>query len=156
MKAILIIMLVSLCLFGCATPLDPQRDSERIGTALGIPAGDVRFTSYCIFDEARKWPRPQFTWNEGAVIATDRKLYITSERLTKETGKARIELSFSEMSSIGEARYGLGRQLQLIHGDYIVILQITGNKMFGSSEGSKKLLEFIASKGVRITTTETF
>ena len=156
MKKTLTVMAICALLTGCATPLDVAKDASRISASLNLSPEAVKFTSYCIFDEARKWPRPRFGWNEGAVVLTDDLLIITSDKFTKQSGRQKIEVKISDMDSVAEAKFGLGHQLQITHGDFLIVIQITANKMFGSGDGSRKLLDMISGKGVPVIASDKF
>jgi hypothetical protein len=60
------------------------------------------------------------------------------------------------MKSIAQAKFGLGRQIQITHGDFLIVMLITANKAFGSHEGSERFLDLISAQGIPVIDAEKF
>ena len=133
-------------LFGCATPLTIESDGNRLAAILGIEHEDVRFISYCTFDEIRRWEKKTKP-TEGIVALTRDDIRMLGGDLRTASTKKEIRIPISEIEGIDIRHFGRGRQLQLIVGEHLIVLEVTANKQLIDQEGSQRLYDLIISSG---------
>ena len=143
---ILAVAAIALLLPGCATPLTLQQDAGELGQAIGVPPSEIVFASYCDFGEAPSRGK-HVAFTHGTLVVGRSSLYLL--RGSGAAASIEKQIRFSDINGADMKRYGLGRQLQLLVGTTVVVIQITKNKALADPAGSETVRQILRDQGVR-------
>jgi hypothetical protein len=134
---------------GCATPLDISKNGPPLAQAVGIPSENIQFISYCSFGECRVWEK-ELIFIEGILVVTPDSIHLFGGNLNDLSQKQEIKLTYQKIDGIDIRRYGKGRQIQILNGEHLVVIEITKNKAFIDQEGSEQIYELITKRGIKV------
>lgn len=146
---VLLFLLAScLLLTGCATPLTMEKDGLTLAHIVGVDHYEVKFISYCNFAEAKRGERWSSYLRAGIVVLTEKHLVILIGDFSNDSTKEEIRLLLSDVNGVDLRKFGLGRQIQLLKGEDVIVLEIKAYNVWIDRAGSEELFNLILAAGV--------
>jgi hypothetical protein len=130
---------------GCTAPLSIKTNGEHIAQTLGIDRSDIRFLSYCTFDEIHE---PDIEgghyFAHGIVAVTGTHLHLVKRYdSTAGTARSNIVIPVAEIDGVGVMPLGYGPiQLQLICDEGLIVIYLK------PKEGTYELNDLFVAEGV--------
>jgi hypothetical protein len=137
-------------LAGWGTPTNLQADQKGIDQILGIEHPEVRFMSHCYFAEIRKLEKKTVQYSQGILALTGTKLHLLGGDLQAAATTEKIEVAISDVDGVDLREFTSdgGMQLQLLYGEYLLVIVVTSENAWVDREGSQKLHDLLISDGV--------
>ena len=145
-KSSLIAFLIIL-ISACSIPLEMETDGRKLAEIIGIDYSSVKFISYCDFDEIRNWEE-KIVVKKGIVVLTVNELIIFNGNLNSMTKNKEIVVSIDKIDGVGVEKYFRARQVQVAHGEHLVIVQVAPDQVFISQRATEELFQALVSYGV--------
>jgi hypothetical protein len=145
-QLVLSIVTAALLLFsGCATPLKVETNGEDLARVIGASPSEISFVSYCSFGE----PLPSsihVKFIEGVILLTHDSIVLLSGNPPKVAVKQRIR--FAELMGVDLKHFGRGRQLQVLKGSTVTVMEISASKSMIDHGGSERAQQILREHGV--------
>jgi hypothetical protein len=141
---ILPVLLLAVLATGCATPLNVQTDGEEMAQILGIEQSEIRFLSYCTFDQIRASDDEGRIYFAHGIVAVSRThFHLVKRYVDKGTERTEIIVPIPDLDGVGVTPPELGGiQVQLIDGDSVIAVVLK------PKERSHELSKLLISDGV--------
>ena len=160
----LVLVTATMLFFGCATPLTIQSDGKCLAPKIGVGHESIRFLSYCNFAKIPK-PKtlkykipkskiPKFTTHNtvvgarGIIMVTQSKLYLLKGTPSEISNSGKIDIPFSRIQAVDMRKSGGSRQIQLLVGNDLIVLNIIRYNMRCDKVGSEYLCNYLYESGV--------
>jgi hypothetical protein len=134
-------------LAGCATPLNVEQSGGSAASIVGVPASQIKFVGYCGFgDVAPGANHVESNSGQGLIVLTNDSLFLLSGDLPNASVRQRIK--YKEIGGVDVRHFGRARQLQILKGNVIVVMEITKNKAMVDQEGTDRAAQILREHGV--------
>lgn len=134
-------------LAGCATPLKIEKSGGDAAAIIGVPSSQIKFIGYCGFGEVP--PGGNHTESgggQGLIVLTADSIFLLAGDLPNAAVRQRIR--YKEIGGVDVKHFGRARQLQILKGNAVVVMEITKNKALIDQEGSDRAAQILREHGV--------
>lgn len=136
-----------LLLSGCATPLNVQKSGASAAEIVGVPASQIKFIGYCGFGEVPPGGNHvELNGGQGLIVLTGDSLVLLAGDLPNATVRQRIK--YKDISGVDVRHFGRARQLQILKGNVVVVMEITKNKAMVDQAGTDRAADILRQHGV--------
>jgi hypothetical protein len=136
-----------LALGGCATPLTVEKSGGSAAAIVGVPSSQIKFIGYCGFgDVPLGGNHTESNGGQGLIVLTDDSLVLLAGELPNAAVRQRIK--YKDIGGVDVRRFGRARQLQILKGNVVVVMEITKNKAMIDQEGSDRAAQILRQRGV--------
>lgn len=137
----------ALLLGGCASPLNVEKSGGSAASIIGVPSSQIRFMGYCNFGDALPGNKHiQMNTGQGLIVLTNDSLVLLAGDLPNANIDRKIK--YKEIGGVDVRHFGRARQLQIIRGRTITVMEITKNKAMVDQEGTERAAEILRQHGV--------
>jgi hypothetical protein len=135
---------------GCGTTSDIQSGGDDVASILGVEQSEIRFSSYCYYAEIRKLEKKTVQYSQGILAFTTAQLLLSGGDLRTTSPSKEIQVPISEIEGVDLREYEPdgSLQLQVIYGEYLLVIVVTSDKAWVDREGSQKLHDLLVAEGV--------
>jgi hypothetical protein len=134
-------------LSGCATPLNVQKSGASAAASVGVPSSQIKFIGYCGFgDVPPGGNHVESNGGQGLIILTGDSLVLLAGDLPNATVRQRIK--YQDIGGVDVRHFGRARQLQILKGNVVVVMEITKNKAMIDQAGTDRAAEILRQHGV--------
>jgi hypothetical protein len=150
----------SVILFGCATPfnipLKIDTDGPRLAQIIGVNFEDVRFISYCRFDELRAG-KYYVKLQNGTCVLTEERIYLLVGNFRSASTFEGLSFAIEELEGVDtqshKSLFSRKTQIQIVQGQHIghtriIVLEITANRAVIAQEESSRFYDLLIASGV--------
>ena len=136
-----------LALGGCATPLNIERSSDSAASIIGVPSSQIKFIGYCGFgDVPPGGNHVESNGGQGLIVLTSDSVVLMAGDLPNASAVQRIK--YKDIGGVDVRRFGRARQLQILKGSVVVVMEITKNKAMVDQEGTDRASQILRQHGV--------
>jgi hypothetical protein len=130
-------------LSGCVTqPLAINEHGPRLAEPLGVELVDIQFLNYCGYRIIPETQTKDFNTLPGIIAVTNNELSIATGNLSSAGKKAVIKIPIDEIDGLAQ----IGDQLQIKHGDQLLVVFIYGMYRYQVSSDREYELVHLLSK----------
>jgi hypothetical protein len=132
---------------GCATPLNVEKNGGSAASLIGVPSSQIKFIDYCGFgDVPPDGKHIESNYGQGLIVLTSDSLVLLSGDLPNASVRQRIK--YKDIGGVDVRHFGRARQLQILKGNVVVVMEITKNKAMIDQEGSDRAAGILRQHGV--------
>jgi hypothetical protein len=139
----------ALALSGCATPLNVEKNGGSAAAIIGVPSSQIQFIGYCGFGDVppgRNHVEPGSGNGQGLIVLTNDSVFLLAGDLPNASIKQRIK--YKDISGVDVRHFGRARQLEILKGNVIVVMEITKNNAMVDQEGTERAAQILRQHGV--------
>ncbi len=132
---------------GCATALNVERNGGPAAAIVGVSQSQIRFIGYCGFgDVPPGGNHVESNGGQGLIALTDDSLVLMAGELPNASVRQRIK--YKDIGGVDVRHFGRARQLQILKGNVVVVMEITKNKAMIDQEGTDRAAQILRQHGV--------
>jgi hypothetical protein len=132
---------------GCATPLNVEKNGGSAAAIVGVSQSQIRFIGYCGFgDVPPGGNHVESNGGQGLIVLTEDSLVLMAGELPNASVRQRIK--YKDIGGVDVKHFGRARQLQILKGNVVVVMEITKNKAMIDQEGTDRAAQILRQHGV--------
>jgi TonB family protein len=149
------VVLAGVLVSGCATALDPKKDSLAVARIVGCSPEDIQFMSYCSYAVGMREAKG-FPFFRGMLVITPVSVMLHVGSLEEVPKAQEIRLPYGTMKGVDLRHFGFGRQVQILVDEHVVAINVTKNRPKIDEKGSEEVFGLITKHGVKPWKSERF
>src|SRR5437588_8684978 len=136
-----------LALGGCATPLNVEKNGGSAAAIVGVAQSEIKFIGYCGFGDVPPGANHiESNGGQGLIVLTDDSVVLMAGELPNASVRQRIK--YKDIGGVDVRHFGRARQLQILKGNVVVVMEITKNKAMVDQEGTDRASQILRQHGV--------
>jgi hypothetical protein len=136
----------SLALGGCATPLTVQKNGGDVASIIDVPSSQIKFIGYCQWGDVPPGGKNWGNGGQGLIVLTNDSIFLLKGDLPGATVQRKIK--YKEISGVDVKHIIRAYQLQIMHKDVVVVMEITKNKAMIDQAGTERAAQILRERGV--------
>src|SRR4051794_14231997 len=124
-RMLLLVAIPACLLSGCATPLNLDRNGRDAAAVIGLSSDRIKFIGYCGFATVTT-SGDRTNAAQGLIALTDDSIVLLKGDLPGASVNQKIK--YSSLRGVDVKRFGRARQLQVLQGSDVIVMEITRNK----------------------------